>query len=433
MPNTSIAPVAAPAAIASTGPARSAGPAPDPRPHRADGGDGALGGGVPGGGVPAGPRPHGAGEPAADATRGSAAATAAAATRSLVLPADLAPVALLGAHDEVLRAVERGFPEVRIHLRGTVLTVAGAQSRVDVVILLISELIDVARAGTPLTPDAVERAIGLLAASARPAEVLTAEVLADDVLTVRGTSIRPKSLGQKAYTDAIEASAITFGIGPAGTGKTYLAMAKAVDALVRGRVSRIILTRPAVEAGESLGFLPGSLTDKIDPYLRPLYDALHDMLAPDALPRLLAADTIEVAPLAYMRGRTLNNAFVILDEAQNTSPEQMKMFLTRLGAGSKMVVTGDVSQVDLPDSRPCGLVVARRILDGVDGISFCELGSDDVVRHRLVGRIIDAYSRYDAEQAAARAEHRTDGARRRGPRRRAVGRRTIAPTGRSRA
>ena len=420
MPNTPIAPVAAPAAIASTGLARSTGPASDPRPHRADGGDG-----MPGGGAPAGPRPHGAGEPAADATRSPAPADA---TRSLVLPADLAPVALLGAHDEVLRAVERGFPEVRIHLRGTVLTVAGAQPRVDVVILLMSELIDVARAGTPLTPDAVERAIGMLAASARPAEVL-----ADDVLTVRGTSIRPKSLGQKAYTDAIEACAITFGIGPAGTGKTYLAMAKAVDALVRGRVSRIILTRPAVEAGESLGFLPGSLTDKIDPYLRPLYDALHDMLAPDALPRLLAAGTIEVAPLAYMRGRTLNNAFVILDEAQNTSPEQMKMFLTRLGPGSKMVVTGDISQVDLPGSRPCGLVVARRILDGVDGISFCELGSDDVVRHRLVGRIIDAYARYDAEQAAARAEHRADGARRRGPRRRAVGRRTIAPTGRSRA
>ena len=421
MPNTPIAPVAAPAAIAPAGSARAAAPAPDPRPHRADGGDGALGDGMPIGDASADPRPHGAGEPAAGAARGPAPADT---TRSLVLPADLAPVALLGAHDEVLRAVERGFPEVRIHLRGTVLTVAGAQSRVDVVILLISELIDVARAGTPLTPDAVERAIGLLAASARPAEVL-----ADDVLTVRGTSIRPKSLGQKAYTDAIEASAITFGIGPAGTGKTYLAMAKAVDALVRGRVSRIILTRPAVEAGESLGFLPGSLTDKIDPYLRPLYDALHDMLAPDALPRLLAAGTIEVAPLAYMRGRTLNNAFVILDEAQNTSPEQMKMFLTRLGAGSKMVVTGDVSQVDLPDSRPCGLVVARRILDGVDGISFCELGSDDVVRHRLVGRIIDAYARYDAEQTAARAEHRADGARRR----RAVGRRAIGPTGRSRA
>ena len=349
-------------------------------------------------------------------------------TRTLVLPGDLAPVQILGARDEVLRAVEKGFPDVDIHVRGTAVTVSGQAPRVDTVMVLLSELIDVARTGTPLGADAVERAISLLEAAARPVEVL-----AEDVLTARGRTIRPKSLGQKAYTDAIEESTITFGVGPAGTGKTYLAMAKAVDALARQQVSRIILTRPAVEAGESLGFLPGSLTDKIDPYLRPLYDALHDMLAPDALPRLLAAGTIEVAPLAYMRGRTLNNAFVILDEAQNTSPEQMKMFLTRLGAGSKMVVTGDVSQVDLPDSRPCGLVVARRILDGVDGISFCELGSDDVVRHRLVGRIIDAYSRYDAEQAAARAEHRADGARRRGPRRRAVGRRTVGPTGRSRA
>ena len=401
MPNTPIAPVAAPAAIAPAGPARAAAPASDPRPHRADGGDGALGHGMPIGDASADPRLHGVGEPAAGAARGPAPADV---TRSLVLPADLAPVALLGAHDEVLRAVERGFPEVRIHLRGTVLTVAGAQPRVDVVILLMSELIDVARAGTPLTPDAVERAIGLLAASARPAEVL-----ADDVLTVRGTSIRPKSLGQKAYTDAIEASAITFGIGPAGTGKTYLAMAKAVDALARKRVSRIILTRPAVEAGENLGFLPGSLTDKIDPYLRPLYDALHDMLEPEALPRLMAAGTIEVAPLAYMRGRTLNDAFVILDEAQNTSPEQMKMFLTRLGFGSRMVVTGDISQVDLPGGRESGLIVVRRILAGVEGISFCELGSADVVRHRLVGRIIEAYARHDAEVAAQDAAARPAG------------------------
>ena len=316
-------------------------------------------------------------------------------TRSLVLPDDLAPVSLLGAHDEVLRAIERGFPDVRIHVRSTSVSVTGAPSRVDLVVLLVSELIDVARAGTPLTADAVERAIGLLDTAARPTEVLT-----DDVLTTHGRSIRPKSLGQKAYTDAIEASTITFGIGPAGTGKTYLAMAKAVDALARHRVSRIILTRPAVEAGENLGFLPGSLTDKIDPYLRPLYDALHDMLEPDALPRLMAAGTIEVAPLAYMRGRTLNDAFVILDEAQNTSPEQMKMFLTRLGFGSKMVVTGDISQIDLPGSRPSGLVLVRRILDGVDDISFCELGSADVVRHRLVGCIIDAYAQHDAERAA---------------------------------
>lgn len=354
----------------------------------------------------------------ATATHGAASATSSRTglhedtTRTLVLPDDLAPVALLGPRDEVLRAIEKGFPDVRVHVRGTSITVAGAPERVDTVIVLLSELIDVARAGTPLTADAVERAIGLLDAAARPTEVLT-----DDVLTTHGRSIRPKSLGQKTYTDAIEEHTITFGIGPAGTGKTYLAMAKAVDALARKQVSRIILTRPAVEAGENLGFLPGSLTDKIDPYLRPLYDALHDMLEPEALPKLMAAGTIEVAPLAYMRGRTLNDAFVILDEAQNTSPEQMKMFLTRLGFGSKMVVTGDVSQVDLPGGRPSGLVVVRRILDGVDGISFCELGSEDVVRHRLVGRIIDAYGEYEAQQAARAAqEDGRDGSRRSGHR-----------------
>ena len=319
-------------------------------------------------------------------------------TRTLVLPGDLAPVQILGARDEVLRAVEKGFPDVDIHVRGTAVTVSGQASRVDTVMVLLSELIDVARTGTPLGVDAVERAISLLEAAARPVEVL-----AEDVLTARGRTIRPKSLGQKAYTDAIEESTITFGVGPAGTGKTYLAMAKAVDALARQQVSRIILTRPAVEAGESLGFLPGSLTDKIDPYLRPLYDALHDMLEPQALPRLMAAGTIEVAPLAYMRGRTLNDAFVILDEAQNTTPEQMKMFLTRLGFGSKMVVTGDTSQVDLPGGRPSGLVVVRRILPDVEGVRFCELGAADVVRHRLVGRIIEAYSRYDAEAAALAA------------------------------
>ena len=325
-------------------------------------------------------------------------------TRTLTLPEDVAPVTLLGARDEVLRAIEKGFTDVDIHVRGTAVTVSGPAARVDTVVVLLSELIDVARTGTPLTADAVERAVGLLETAARPTEVLT-----DDILTSHGRTIRPKSLGQKAYTDAIEESTITFGIGPAGTGKTYLAMAKAVDALARKRVSRIILTRPAVEAGENLGFLPGSLTDKIDPYLRPLYDALHDMLEPEALPRLMAAGTIEVAPLAYMRGRTLNDAFVILDEAQNTSPEQMKMFLTRLGFGSRMVVTGDISQVDLPGGRESGLIVVRRILAGVEGISFCELGSADVVRHRLVGRIIEAYARHDAEVAAQDAAARPAG------------------------
>ena len=327
-----------------------------------------------------------------------------AVIRTLTLPEDVAPVTLLGARDEVLRAIEKGFTDVDIHVRGTAVTVSGPAARVDTVVVLLSELIDVARTGTPLTADAVERAVGLLETSTRPTEVLT-----DDILTSHGRTIRPKSLGQKAYTDAIEESTITFGIGPAGTGKTYLAMAKAVDALARKRVSRIILTRPAVEAGENLGFLPGSLTDKIDPYLRPLYDALHDMLEPEALPRLMAAGTIEVAPLAYMRGRTLNDAFVILDEAQNTSPEQMKMFLTRLGFGSRMVVTGDISQVDLPGGRESGLIVVRKILAGVDGISFCELGSADVVRHRLVGRIIEAYARHDAEVAAQDAAARPAG------------------------
>jgi len=336
--------------------------------------------------------------PGSAASSALGAAASPGSTRSLVLPPDLPPVALLGARDEVLRAIEKGFPDVDVHVRSTTITITGEESRVDVVVLLLSELIDVARAGTPLTADAVERAISLLDVAARPAEVL-----ADDVLTAHGRSVRPKSLGQKTYTDAIEESTITFGIGPAGTGKTYLAMAKAVDALARKQVSRIILTRPAVEAGENLGFLPGSLTDKIDPYLRPLYDALHDAPGPGPPPRLMAAGTIEVAPLAYMRGRTLNDAFVILDEAQNTSPEQMKMFLTRLGFGSKMVVTGDVSQIDLPGQRPSGLLVVRRILDGVDGIAFCELGSADVVRHRLVGRIVEAYSRYEAQTAAERA------------------------------
>jgi phosphate starvation-inducible PhoH-like protein len=226
----------------------------------------------------------------------------------------------------------------------------------------------------------------------RPADVLTMNIVSN-----RGRTIRPKTLNQKHYVDAIDKHTIVFGIGPAGTGKTYLAMAKAVAALQAKQVSRIILTRPAVEAGERLGFLPGTLSDKIDPYLRPLYDALHDMIDPDSIPRLMAAGTIEVAPLAYMRGRTLNDAFIILDEAQNTSPEQMKMFLTRLGFGSKIVVTGDVTQVDLPGGTLSGLRVVQDILDGVEDVHFAELTSQDVVRHRLVGAIVDAYGRWDQQ------------------------------------
>ncbi|MGH8839977.1 MAG: PhoH family protein, partial [Jiangellaceae bacterium] len=227
------------------------------------------------------------------------------------------------------------------------------------------------------------------------------------------------------YVDAIDKHTIVFSIGPAGTGKTYLAVAKAVQALQAKQVTRILLTRPAVEAGERLGFLPGTLSEKIDPYLRPLYDALHDMMDPATIPRLMTEGTIEVAPLAYMRGRTLNDAFVILDEAQNTSPEQMKMFLTRLGFGSKMVVTGDVTQIDLPNGTDSGLKIVEGILDGLDDVHFCRLSSHDVVRHRLVGRIVDAYSRYDAEQVAGRPGARDTG---RGPRR---GERRRAPGGHS--
>jgi phosphate starvation-inducible PhoH-like protein len=237
----------------------------------------------------------------------------------------------------------------------------------------------------------VERSIALLRAGTRPAEVLSTNILSS-----RGRTIRAKSLNQKRYVEAIDTHTVTFGIGPAGTGKTYLAVAKAVQALQAKKVSRIILTRPAVEAGERLGFLPGTLSEKIDPYLRPLYDALHDMLDPDSIPRLITGGTIEIAPLAYMRGRTLNDAFIILDEAQNTTAEQMKMFLTRLGFGSTMVVTGDVTQVDLPSSTTSGLMVVQEIIGDLDDVAFCTLTSADVVRHRLVGQIVEAYGRYDA-------------------------------------
>ena len=225
------------------------------------------------------------------------------------------------------------------------------------------------------------------------------DVLSQSILSSRGKSIRPKTLGQKKYVDAIDEATIVFGIGPAGTGKTYLAMAKAVQALQRKEVSRIILTRPAVEAGERLGFLPGTLNDKIDPYLRPLFDALHEMLEPESIPKLMAAGTIEVAPLAYMRGRTLNDSFIILDEAQNTTPEQMKMFLTRLGFNSKMIVTGDVTQIDLPGGSS-GLRTAVEVLGNIDGMHFATLTSEDVVRHSLVAKIVDAYSKYEDGKSA---------------------------------
>jgi phosphate starvation-inducible PhoH-like protein len=303
------------------------------------------------------------------------------------VPHSINMVSLLGPNDEHLSLIESGF-DADVHVRGNRVTLRGESSELALAERLLDELVTILRTGQGITPETVERAIGMLRAESqeRPADVLSLNILSN-----RGRTIRPKTLNQKHYVDAIDEHTIVFGIGPAGTGKTYLAMAKAVQALQAKRVNRIILTRPAVEAGERLGFLPGTLTEKIDPYLRPLYDALHDMIDPESIPRLIAAGTIEVAPLAYMRGRSLNDAFIILDEAQNTSPEQMKMFLTRL-------VTGDVTQVDLPAGTQSGLRIVRTILDGIEDVHFSELTSSDVVRHRLVAEIVDAYSRWDAVQ-----------------------------------
>ncbi|MFB9879826.1 PhoH family protein [Planobispora siamensis] len=308
----------------------------------------------------------------------------------VVIPDDHSMVSLLGSRDELLRVIEGAF-RADIHVRGNEITITGSPEESSIVVRLFEELTELVSGGAELTTDAVERSIAMLRmTSDRPAEVLSL-----DIISSRGRTIRPKTVNQKRYVDAIDKHTIVFGIGPAGTGKTYLAMAKAVRALQEKKVNRIILTRPAVEAGERLGFLPGTLYEKIDPYLRPLYDALHDMIDPDSIPRLMAAGTIEVAPLAYMRGRTLNDAYIILDEAQNTSPEQMKMFLTRLGFNSKIVVTGDVTQVDLPGGVQSGLRVVQDILDGIPDIHFCRLTSADVVRHKLVSDIVDAYGRYD--------------------------------------
>jgi phosphate starvation-inducible PhoH-like protein len=314
----------------------------------------------------------------------------------VVVPGEQAMVSLLGSRDELLRVVERSL-DSDIHVRGNEITITGRAEDNAVAVRLFEELLELIKAGQNLTPDAVTRALGMLTAETdeRPAEVLSF-----NILSRRGKNIRPKTLNQKRYVDAIDEHTVVFGIGPAGTGKTYLAVAKAVQALQAKQVSRIILTRPAVEAGERLGFLPGTLYDKIDPYLRPLMDALHDMVEPESIPRLTQAGTIEIAPLGYMRGRTLNDAFIILDEAQNTTPEQMKMFLTRLGFGSKMVVTGDVTQVDLPGDTKSGLRVVRDILTDIEDVHFANLTSTDVVRHRLVGEIVDAYARYDSRESA---------------------------------
>jgi phosphate starvation-inducible PhoH-like protein len=312
----------------------------------------------------------------------------------IVIPDEYPMVSLLGSRDELLHVVEQAFG-ADIHVRGNEITVTGEPQENTLVTALFEELIALLASGAELSGDMIERSLGMLR---RKSGVRPADVLTQGILSARGRTIRPKTLNQKRYVDAIDKHTIVFAIGPAGTGKTYLAMAKAVKALQDKEVNRIILTRPAVEAGERLGFLPGTLFDKIDPYLRPLYDALHDMLDPDSIPRLTAAGTIEIAPLAYMRGRSLNDSFIILDEAQNTSPEQMKMFLTRLGFGSRVVVTGDVTQVDLPHGQQSGLRQVQDILGGMEDIHFTRLTSHDVVRHRLVGDIVDAYARYDAQQ-----------------------------------
>ena len=312
----------------------------------------------------------------------------------------VAMVRLLGPQDRLLRVIEAEHPDVEVLVRGNEITLSGAAQAVAAAKDLVGELMQMARNGMELAPADVTSSSRMLRESA---EGRPAQVLGEAILTARGRAVRPKTPGQRAYVDAIDRNTIVFGIGPAGTGKTYLAMAKAVRALQQQQVSRIILTRPAVEAGERLGFLPGTLTDKIDPYLRPLYDALNEMFDPELVPRLMAAGTIEVAPLAYMRGRTLNDSFVVLDEAQNTTPEQMKMFLTRLGFGTTMVVTGDVSQVDLPQGSS-GLRQVMRILGDVPDIHFATLTSADVVRHPLVGRIVDAYGAFDERSAADRRE-----------------------------
>ena len=300
---------------------------------------------------------------------------------------------LVGQFNENLRLVEDAFPGARIIARGNEFTIDGdeaalAERTVDELRLLLER-------GHNVDAQVVHRTIDMIRADERPSEVLTAEVLRSG----RGRSVKPKTSGQKRYTDAIGSNVITFGIGPAGTGKSYLAVALAVQALQAKLVERIILTRPAVEAGERLGFLPGDLMAKVDPYLRPLFDALHDMLEAERVGQYLERGVIEVAPLAFMRGRTLNDSFIILDEAQNTTPEQMKMFLTRLGFGSKVVVTGDVTQIDLPKDQRSGLVVIEEILSDVDDIDFINFGGEDVVRHKLVQRIVAAYDEHGRQQA----------------------------------
>ncbi|MFA9432790.1 PhoH family protein [Egicoccus sp. AB-alg2] len=319
-------------------------------------------------------------------------------TVKVLVPGEHSMVSLLGTNDELLKLIENAFT-ADIHVRGNEITIATADpAETARVARLFEELVLLLGRGQLLDKALVRQTIRMIRADEdeRPSDVLS-----EALITHRGRTIRPKTLGQKRYLDAIKANTVTFGIGPAGTGKTYLAMGAAVQALRAKQVNRLILTRPAVEAGERLGFLPGTLHEKIDPYLKPLWDALHDMMEAEELIAHVDRGTIEVAPLAYMRGRTLNDAFIVLDEAQNTTAEQMKMFLTRIGFNSKAVVTGDVSQVDLPSGRKSGLRIVGDILEGIEGVAFSRLGSGDVVRHHIVQRIVEAYAEWDKAQEEA--------------------------------
>ena len=325
---------------------------------------------------------------------------------TLTAPASVDLALVVGPADSTLRVVESAF-EASITVRGDSIILAGDQSEVQSLTALFSDFIKVAERGEEVTPEYALRSIELL----RSAEFSPQALREDILLTFRGRAIRPKTAGQKRYVDAIRSHTITFGLGPAGTGKTYLAMAMAVAALKRKEVGRIILTRPIVEAGENLGFLPGTINEKVDPYIRPLYDALFDMTDMERANDLIDSGVIEIAPLAFMRGRTLNDSFIILDEAQNTTPEQMKMFLTRLGFGSKAVITGDITQIDLPDGKQSGLREALRVLDGVEGITQCFLTEKDVVRHELVQRIVKAYAEYENKKGKGKPAAKPAGKR----------------------
>ncbi|HYZ92080.1 MAG TPA: PhoH family protein [Actinomycetota bacterium] len=313
----------------------------------------------------------------------------------ILVPGGTHVVDLVGQGDELLRRIEGEFSS-DILVRGNEITITGPQQDAERAATVFEELLGLLRQGHELTTEAVDRAVNMVKAGDGPRPT---EVMGDTITVTRGRPIRPKTTGQKRYVDAVRSNTLVFSIGPAGTGKTYLAVAMAVRALKEKEISRIILTRPAVEAGERLGFLPGDIAQKVDPYLKPLYDALYDLLEPGHFARLAERGTIEVAPLAYMRGRTLNDSFIILDEAQNTTPEQMKMFLTRLGLRSKAVVTGDITQIDLPDGQLSGLVAVQDILRGIKGLEFVYLDASDVVRHKIVQEIVEAYRRFDEARA----------------------------------